>query len=93
MMQSGPISTVTQLNRWEVDCMEVHVIFPHELEQTDVLRVQPPLFPLRRVVGCDAQIADWSIKLKELSAHSLSEEKCQPEVLTHTSISKDLSVK
>ena len=75
MMQSCPISTVAQLNGWEVDCMEVHVIFPHELEQTDVLRVQPPLFPIGRVVGCDAQIPDWGIKLKELLVHSLSEEK------------------
>jgi hypothetical protein len=64
MMQSGPISTVTQLDRWKIDRVEVDIILTHELEQTDVLRVEPPLLPFGSIVGRDAHVSDWSIKLR-----------------------------
>jgi hypothetical protein len=72
MMQSCPISTVAQLDRWVVDCMKVYIIFAHELEQTDVLRVEPPLFPFGGVVGRDAHVPNWGVKLKASQVSSIN---------------------
>jgi hypothetical protein len=66
MMQGCPIPPISQLDRWKVDCMEVHIIFTHELEQTDVLWIEPPLFPFGGVVGRDAWVPNWRVKLQAL---------------------------
>lgn len=65
-MQRRPITTVAQFDRWEVYRMEVHIVLTHELEQTDILRVEPPPFPFRGVIGRDAHISDGGIKLENI---------------------------
>ena len=62
-MEHGPRATVTQLDRGEVDYVEVDVVLAHELVQTNVLVIEPPLLPLGCVVCCDANIADASFEL------------------------------
>jgi hypothetical protein len=43
--------------------VEGYVVLAHELEELDILRVLPPLLPiLFIVVGCNAEIANWSIE-------------------------------
>ena len=46
----------------EDDSVEGDVILAHELHQTDLLGVAPPLLPLFGVVGGDTDVADRSIK-------------------------------
>ena len=43
--------------------MEINVVFTHELVKADVIGVQPPLFPLRRIAGSDTWVSDAGIKL------------------------------
>lgn len=43
--------------------MEVDIVFPHKLVQSDILRVEPPSSPFRSVVGSDTRVSDRSIKL------------------------------
>jgi len=93
MMQSRPVSTIAQLDRWEVYCVEVHIIFTHELEQTDVLRIEPPLFPFGSVVGRNAHISNWCIELKTTLISSTSERNIKEKALTHTSVLRTLSVR
>ena len=31
MVKHSPVTTITELNRWEVDDVEIDVIFAHEL--------------------------------------------------------------
>ena len=46
----------------EDDGVEGDIVLAHELHQTDLFGVAPPLFPLLGVVGGDTDIADRSIK-------------------------------
>ena len=46
----------------EDDGMEWYVVFAKELVQLDLFGVEPPLLPLRGVVGCDGWIANTSFE-------------------------------
>ena len=63
VVKLGPWSTVTKLDRREVDDMEVDVVLAHELIQVNVLLVEPPLLPLLSVVRGDTDVADTCFKL------------------------------
>lgn len=62
-MQHRPIASVPYLNRGEENCVEIDIVFPHELVKLHILRVEPPLLPFARVVCRDAWVSNRSIKL------------------------------
>ena len=66
MVEHGPWATVTELNGGEENGVEVDVVLAHELEQPDVLVVEPPLLPLRGVVGGDAGVSDRCVELVKI---------------------------
>ena len=57
MVEHSPWSAIPNLNRREVDRVEVDVVLPHELEQADVLVIEPPFLPFRCVVGCNTGVS------------------------------------
>lgn len=63
MVQTCPISPIAPKNRWPVDRVEVNIVFAHELVQADIVGIQPPLFPFRRVTGCDTWVPNASVEL------------------------------
>ena len=63
MMECCPVPPITDLNRWEINCVEVHVVFSHELVEVNVLGVEPPLFPLGCEIRGDANITYAGFKL------------------------------
>ena len=63
VVEHGPITTVADLDRGEVDGVEVDVVLAHELIQVNVLLVEPPLLPLLSVVRGDTDVADTCFKL------------------------------
>ena len=63
MVEHGPWATVTELNGGEENGVEVDVVLAHELEELDVLLVEPPAFPFRRVVGCYTWVANGRVEL------------------------------
>ena len=62
-MELRPIPSITNLHGRPIDSMKVNIIFAHELIQLDILRVKPPLFPFRGIVGRDTRIANRGIEL------------------------------
>ena len=64
MMECSPIPSVADLHRWEVDCVEVHVVLAHELIEMDVLWIKPPLFPLGSEVCGNAKVAYRGFELQ-----------------------------
>jgi len=46
--------------------MEIHVVFTHKLVKVNVSGIEPPLFPLWRVAGCNTRVTDWRVKLEWL---------------------------
>ena len=66
-MEHGPRAAVTQLDRGEVDYVEVDVVLAHELEQLDIFLIEPPAFPFRGVVGGDTRVADRRVELSSYS--------------------------
>ena len=68
-MECGPVPSVTDLYRWEVDCVEIHVIFAHELIEMDVPGIQPPLLPFGCEIGRDARVAYRCIVLETISTY------------------------
>ena len=68
-MECGPVPSVTDLYRWEVDCVEIHVIFAHELIEMDVPGIQPPLLPFGCEIGGDARVAYWCVVLETISTY------------------------
>ena len=64
MVESSPVPSVTDLHRWEVDCVEIHVVLAHELIEIDVLGIKPPLLPLGREICGNANIAYGGFELK-----------------------------
>jgi len=71
--------------------MEVHIIFTHELEQTDVLRVEPPLLPFGGIVSRDAHVPNGGIKLKDTVrvplVNETSNKSTDPNICVNTFIS------
>jgi hypothetical protein len=57
MVECSPVPSITDLHRWEVDCVEIHIVLAHELIEMNVLRVKPPLLPLGREIGGNAEVA------------------------------------
>lgn len=74
-MEFRPIPAVTDLNGREIYSVEVDIIFTHELVKVDIVRVEPPLFPLWGIVGCDTGVTKGSIKLEKMSTGNLSRQK------------------
>lgn len=70
-MQSRPFPSIADLNRGEVDGMEVDIVLAHELIEIDIFRVEPPLFPLRCIIGSDADIANAGFELSNNQSASL----------------------
>jgi len=66
MMKCCPVSSVTDLHRWEVDCVEIHVVLAHELIKVDVLGIKPLLLPLGREICGDAKVAYRGFELQEV---------------------------
>ena len=67
MMERSPVPSITDLHRWEVDRVKIHIVLSHELIEVNVLRIEPPLFPLGREICGNADVAYWGIKLKGIS--------------------------
>jgi hypothetical protein len=63
MVESCPVPSITNLNRWEIDRVKVHVVLSHELVQVNVLGVEPPLLPLGCEIRGDANITYTGFKL------------------------------
>jgi len=57
MVERCPLPSITNLYRWEIDRVEVHIILSHELVELNILGVEPPLPPLRCEIRSDADIA------------------------------------
>ena len=66
MIERSPVPSVTDLYRWEVDCVEIHVIFAHELIEMDVLGIQPPLLPLGCEIRGNTKVAYRCVKLEAI---------------------------
>ena len=64
MVQHSPRTAVSELNRGEVDDVEVDVVLAHELVELDVLGVEPPLFPFRSICRRDTRVSDRSVVLR-----------------------------
>lgn len=67
MVECCPGTTIADLCRRKVDRVEVNIVLAHELVEMDILLVEPPLFPLRRIIGSDTRIPDASVELLDLS--------------------------
>jgi hypothetical protein len=65
MVKGGPVAAITKLNGWPVYRVEEYIVFTHELIQVDVLLVEPPLFPLRCIIGRYAGIANRGVVLRK----------------------------
>ena len=63
-MECSPVPSITNLHRWKVDCVEIHIVLAHELIEMNVLRVKPPLLPLGREIGGNAEVAYRGIILR-----------------------------
>lgn len=63
MVQHGPVSSVTKFYGREIDSVEIYIILAHELIETDVLGVKPPLLPLGGIVCGNAWISKRSVEL------------------------------
>ena len=63
MVEHGPRAPVAELYRGEEDGVEVDVVLAHELEEANVVVVEPPLFPFRCVVGSDTGVSNRCIEL------------------------------
>ena len=46
--------------------MEIHVVFPHELIEADVLRIKPPLLPLGREIRGNTEVAYRRFELEAI---------------------------
>ena len=64
VVEHGPITTVADLDRGEVDSVEVDIVLAHELVEADIVMVKPPLLPIRRVVGSDTGISYAGFELQ-----------------------------
>ena len=63
-MQHRPWAAISEFHGREEDSVEVNVVFAHELEQADVLMVEPPATPFRGIIGGDTWVSDRSIILR-----------------------------
>lgn len=63
MVECCPVPSITNLHRWEVDCVEIHIVLAHELIEMNVLRIKPPLLPLGREICSNADVAYRGIEL------------------------------
>lgn len=76
MVELCPIATVTDLDRGPVHSVEIHIVLAHELVQSDVFWVEPPLFPLsRHIVRGDARVTNGGIELRHRSAYQTRRER------------------
>lgn len=69
MVECSPVPSVTDLYRREVDRVEIHVVFAHELIEMDVPRIQPPLLPLGCEIGGDARVAYRCVELETIRTY------------------------
>ena len=58
----GPVLVGAQHGAGEHHAVEGHVILGHELPVLHVVRVLPPLLPVLRVLGGDADVPDGGVK-------------------------------
>ena len=63
MMQLRPVSAIANLHRRPVNCVKVDIVLAHELIEIDILGVEPPLLPFRRIVRSDTGVTNRSIEL------------------------------
>jgi hypothetical protein len=66
MMESSPVPSVTDLYRWEIYCVEIHIVFAHELIKMDVLRITPPPLPLGREIRGNTEVAYRCFELEAI---------------------------
>lgn len=71
MVECCPVPSITDLYRWEIDCVKVHVVLSHELIKMNVLGVEPPLLPLRRKTRSNANITYAGFKLDTVRPHAI----------------------
>lgn len=64
-MEHGPGAAIGKKNGGEEDRVEVYIVLAHELEQSDVLWVKPPLLPFGRIVGSNTWVSYRCIELEE----------------------------
>lgn len=64
MVECSPVPSVTYLDRWEVDCVEIHIVLAHELIEMDIPGIKPPLLPLGREICGYADVAYRGIILQ-----------------------------
>ena len=66
MIERSPIPSVTDLYRWKENCVEIHVVFAHELIEMDVLGIQPPLLPLGCEIRGNTKVTYRCVELKAI---------------------------
>ena len=88
VVEHGPITTVADLDRGEVDGVEVDVVLAHELIQANVLLVEPPLLPLWSVVGCDTWVPYACI---ELGRNKSASQAARGDPASYPNICRDVS--
>jgi len=86
MVQTGPVSPIATKNRRPVDGMEINVVFTHELVKTDVIGVEPPLFPFRCIACGDTWVSNAGVKLggESFFTSPCSIDRCLPRHLKET---------
>lgn len=66
MIERSPVPSVTDLYRWEVDCVEICVVFAHELIEMYVVGIQPPLLPLGCEIRGDTRVSYRCVELEAI---------------------------
>lgn len=62
-MKHSPWAAISEFHGGEEDSVEVDVVFAHELEEADIIVVEPPLFPLWGIVRGNTRVAQRRIEL------------------------------
>lgn len=63
MVEHRPVTAVTEFDRREEDGVEVDIVFPHELIETNMLGIEPPFPPFWCVVCGNAGVAYRCVEL------------------------------
>jgi len=66
MIERSPVPSVTELYRGEIDCVEIHIVFAHELIEMDILGIKPPLPPLGCEIRCNTNVAYRCFELEKI---------------------------
>ena len=71
MVECSPVPSITNLHRWEVDRVEIHIVLAHELIEMNVLWIKPPLLPLGREICGNADVTYRGIILQVIRQYTV----------------------